>query len=397
MKTGYRLLLTMCTLLLAAGCTTAPQLGPMPVASDLFTDNAFKPPAAQVRPEQLFALSDDMRAYLQSPRFQAQVRASGPERGLFDALYTSGDLKLDYDSTVTRNAAETFAAKKGNCLSLVIMTAAFARQLGMQVRFQNVMVDQQWSREGSLYFASTHVNLRLVKRPEHTGAVDLYERALTVDFLPPKEASWLPAIPLDERTIVAMYMNNRAAEELAQNRVDEAYWWARAAIDHAPSFISAYNTLGVIYYRHGDNGAAERVFQRALVRSPEDTTVLRNLLPVLAKLGKKAESDRITTRLASIEPTPPFHYFQIGMKAMEEGNYSTARYNFAREVQRSPYYHEFHFWLGIAHWKLGETRAARDQLAMAVDTSTTAEGAKQYSNKLDYLRSLSSASVRKTW
>jgi hypothetical protein len=46
---------------------------------------------------------------------------------LFDALYGNGRLRLDYDSAMTRNATEAFAARSGNCLSLVLMTAAFAR------------------------------------------------------------------------------------------------------------------------------------------------------------------------------------------------------------------------------------------------------------------------------
>lgn len=390
-------LLTMCCCLLAVGCSSINQLAPMPDASDLYSDRSFRAPEKPVRPEQLFELSDDMKAYVRSPRFASFARNSGPERGLFDALYTTGELKLEYDSTLTRNAAETFAAKKGNCLSLVMMTAAFARHLGMNVRFQHVMVDQQWTREGSLYFASTHVNLKLIKRPEAAGSIDLYERALVVDFLPPKDANWFPALPLEEQTIVAMYMNNRAAEELARNRLDEAYWWVRAAIEQAPSFITAYNTLGVVYFTKGDYAAAERVYKRALLRAPEDTTLMRNLLPTLTRLGKSGEAQQLTARLATIEPTPPFHYFVIGMKAMEEGRFAEARSQFAREVQRSPYNHEFHFWLAMAHWRLGEARAARDQMALAVDTSTTAEGAKRYASKLDHLRSLASASSRKTW
>jgi hypothetical protein len=41
---------------------------------------------------------------------------------------------IEYDSTVTRTAAQTYAARAGNCLSLVIMTAAFAEELGLRVR-----------------------------------------------------------------------------------------------------------------------------------------------------------------------------------------------------------------------------------------------------------------------
>ncbi len=392
----FRLLLALCCLLVA-GCATQSQLAPMPPSGDLYRDARFAPPKGEVNADQLFTLSPAMQAYLKSPGFQAHTRHSGQQRGLFDALYTSGELKLDYDTTYTRNAAETFAARKGNCLSLVIMTAAFARSIGLNPHFQQALIDQQWSREGSLYIASTHVNLRLANRPIRDGTVDLAERTLTVDFLPPEDSRWYPTLPLEESTIVAMYMNNRAAEELARNRLDDAYWWARAAIEQAPSFIAAYNTLGVVYFTHGDVDAAELVYRRALQRSPEDTTLMRNLLPVLARLGKGDEAQALTTRLASIEPTPPFHFFQLGMKAMEQGRYADAKAQFAREVQRSPYYHEFHFWLAMAHWQLGEASAARNQLTLAADTSTTPEGVKRYTSKLDYLRSLSAAGARKAW
>jgi Tfp pilus assembly protein PilF len=186
-------------------------------------------------------------------------------------------------------------------------------------------------------------------------------------------------------------MNNRAAEEMAANKVDAAYWWARAAIEKDPSYITAYNTLGVVYQRHGNFELAERVYKRALDREREDTIVMHNLVPVLARLGKNEESKALATRLATIEPTPPFYYFDKGMKALEEKKYGEAKSLFEREVSRSPYYHEFHFWLAIAHWRLGEARAARDQMTLAVDTSTTGEATKLYSGKLNYLKSLTQA------
>ena len=40
----------------------------------------------------------------------------------------------------------------------------------------------------------------------------------------------LRAMAVGEDTILAMYMNNRAAEALVRGRVDDAYWLAREAI-----------------------------------------------------------------------------------------------------------------------------------------------------------------------
>ncbi len=94
---------------------------------------------------------------------------------------------------------------------------------------------------------------------------------MTVDFVPPELAGGFSTRPISEATIVAMYMNNRAAEALTEGHVDDAYWWARAAIGEAPRFFSAYNTLGVVYQRHGNLPEAEQVLAYALEREPANT------------------------------------------------------------------------------------------------------------------------------
>jgi Tfp pilus assembly protein PilF len=377
------LILLLC--LLIGGCAGVPP--PMAPTAQLFSDAAFAAPSEPIGAAELFTLSPDMRAYLRSDEFSAQVRSKGTQHGLIDALYKKGELKLEYDARMTRNAAQTFRARAGNCLSLVIMTAAFAKELGMAVQYQNVMTDNVWSRAGNLYFASTHVNLSLGKRAHNLpSAPDT--RMLTIDFLPPQDMAGYRTHPLDEDTIVAMYMNNRAAEALAQERLDDAYWWARAAVAQYPSVVVGYNTLGVIYQRHGNPQLAERAFRTALVREPESILVMQNLVPVLVSLGKNEEAQALARRVASIEPNPPFHFFNLGMAAMRERDYAAAKALFAREVQRAPYYHEFHYWLALACLRLGESAYAREQMALALETSTTLDTRDLYSAKLAQLRSL---------
>jgi Flp pilus assembly protein TadD len=380
-----RLLLCICSLLLATGCATRPAALLPPPSADLLSDQRFKPPSEPVGADGLFTLSAPMKAYLHSKQFKAEVLYHGPERGLVNALYKKGELKIEYDATLTRTAAQTYAAGMGNCLSLVIMTAAFAREMGLVVNYQNVIVEEQWSRNGDIYFASTHVNLALGSRVRYARSDDPANR-LVIDFIPSENAAAQHTLPLDENAIIAMYMNNRAAEAMMQGRVDDAYWWARAAIAQQPAFLTAYNTLGVVYQRHGDNAMAERVFRRALEREPEDRILLRNLLPVLQVQGKLADAAAVSRLLTSIEPTPPFHFFNLGMKAMQQEKFAEAKKLFAREVRRAPYNHEFHFWLAIAHWRLGDARAAREEMSKAIDTSVTTDSTQKYSAKLAFLR-----------
>jgi tetratricopeptide (TPR) repeat protein len=375
------LLLLLCSLLTA--CASAPTA--LPPAQSLFHDERFAPPSQRINADEVFALDDRMRRYVEQDIGQ-QLRVKGVQRGLIDALYHRGELKLEYDSAMTRNAAQAFDARTGNCLSLVIMTAAFAKELGLPVRFQTVYVPETWSRSGDLYFSSGHVNLSIGKRPVDARAVfDLVEY-VTIDFLRPRELRGHHTQVIDEDTIVAMYMNNRAAESLAAGRVDDAYWWARGAVQHMPTFLTAYNTLGVIYNVHGDTEQAARVLRQVLAVEPANRHAMANLVPVLQRLGRTEEAREVAQRLARIESQPPFHYFSQGMAAMHARDFVRAKALFQREVDRAAYYHEFHFWLAMANLGLGDTKEARKHLAVALDNSTTRNDRDLYAAKLEHLK-----------
>jgi Flp pilus assembly protein TadD len=373
-------------LVLLAGCAGTPRTP----APDLFSDASFGPPSQPVSTADLFTLSPEMRDYLHSASFSSQLRSRGKEHGLIAALYNGSKtgLKLDYEGSYTRNAAETYRDRAGNCMSLAIMTAAFAKELGLAVSYQNVLVDESWSRNGNLYLLSSHVNLLLGQRTANQMSGSAPERAVVVDFLP-EAGSYQPnAQPLDEEDIITMYRNNRAAEALVEGKIDDAYWWARAAVAGAPPGAQAYNTLGVIYQRHGDLTLAERAYRAALAREPESVVALRNLEPVLTALGKLDEARAVAKRAAGIEPIPPFYYFHQGVTAYHNKDYRKAKELFTREVKRAPYYDEFHFWLAASQLQLGEIKLAREQLELAMDTSTRKDTRNIYSAKLAHLRQL---------
>jgi Tfp pilus assembly protein PilF len=366
-----------------AGCAAAPAAAPP--ARSLFDDARFQPPSQRISVDDVFALNDRMRRYLEVELNQ-QLHVRGPQRGLIDALYQRGDLKLEYDTALTRNAAEAFDARSGNCLSLVIMTGALAKHLGLPVRFQSVYVPETWSRSGNLYFSTGHVNLAIGKRPIDARAVfDLVEY-VTIDFLRPRDLRGQHSLIIDEDTIVAMYMNNRAAESLAEGRTDDAYWWARAAIDHMPTFLTAYNTLGVVYNVHGDADMAAQVLRHVIDREPANRQAMANLVPVLERLGRTAEARDVAERLAKIEPQPPFHYFNQGVAAMKAQDFARAKVLFQQEVDRAAYYHEFHFWLALANLGVGNAHEARKHLAIAMDNSTTRNDRDLYAAKLEHLK-----------
>lgn len=290
-------------LICAALSACASPTAPAPEA--FFQDGLFAAATEPTGADDVFALSGAMKRYLQVD-IARLLRTDGLPRGLINALYRRDQLKLDYDSTMTRNAAQAFDARKGNCLSLVIMTAAFAKELGLQVTYQTVATEETWSRSADIAFLSGHVNLTLATRATRATPGFDENRILTIDFLPAEFLLGQRTRTVSESTVVAMYMNNRAAEALAVGKVDDAYWWARGAIVRAPDFSSAYNTLGVVYLRHGDVKAAAAVLGRLLEREPQNKQALSNQASALGALGRVDESNALRVRLARMEPYPPY-------------------------------------------------------------------------------------------
>jgi Flp pilus assembly protein TadD len=374
--------LPLCIMLVA--CAATPQA---PRADNLFNDQLFSAPSQRISVDDVFAVSPAMKQYLGNQQTVRQMHAKGMQQGLFDALYSKRQLKLDYNSESTRNAAQTFTARSGNCLSLVIMTAAFAKQLGLPIHYQSILMDQAWSRNDDLYFASGHVNLILGKKTTAVRTSFDHSSLLTIDFLPPEDTDGQRRQEIDENTIVAMYMNNRAAEALAAHQLDDAYWWAREAIRQDARFLASYNTLGVIYRRHGNLQEAERTLRQVFESEPENPVVMFNLIGVLNDLGKSAESKTLAARLAQLQPEAPFQAFNLGMAAMRAGDFKTAKQHFTREIARDPYYHEFQYWLGIACLRLGEMDQAVSHLSIAMENSSSRNDHDLYAAKLDRIKS----------
>jgi len=374
-------------LLLAACGTPLAQLAK--AEQGLFDDAAFAPSSEPIAPADVFRVTPQMQAYIDA-ELAPMARLHGLRAGLVDALYARGRLKLEYEATVTRNAGEAFAARQGNCLSLVIMTGAFAKAMGLTVTFQEVSIDEMWSRAGDLYVMSGHVNLQL-QRPYRDGAGGVEGSLLyTVDFLPPPDVAGLHVHPIEEGTVLAMYLNNRAAEAMVAGRLDDAYWRVRDAMRLDPKFLSAYNTLAVVYLRRGDAARAARVLEAALAESPDNPRMLSNYAQALRLAGRLPEADAVQARLARLEPYPPFFFYNRGQAAMRSGDLATARALFKRELEREPDYHEFHYALAAADFGLGRLDEARSELAAALANAVRRSDHDLYAAKLDRLKSYGS-------
>jgi Tfp pilus assembly protein PilF len=375
-----RWLTLLAALLLAACATPVPVVAPQPPPG-LFEDATFAAPKNAPDANAVFALSPAMLKYLERD-IAALTRQLGVQRAFVDALHSKAQLRLEYDAELTRTAAEAFDARAGNCLSLVLMTAAMAKHLRLPIAFQALTGHETWSRSGDLSFVNGHVNITVAKRlVDRVGSYD-GETQLRIDFgqIPMGRGQALHVI--SEATIVSMFMNNRAAEHLVRGHIDDAYAHAREAVIQDPTYAGAYNTLGVIYQRRGLAVAAERAYREAVARDGQHKAALQNVARLLQRQGRMAEAAPFEQRLAALERDPPFAHFDQGVVAAKAGQYAAARDHLLREMKRDPDYHEFHFWLAVSLYGLGDVQQARKHLDMAMRNSLTVRERAIYASKL---------------
>ncbi|HEY1128544.1 MAG TPA: transglutaminase domain-containing protein, partial [Roseateles sp.] len=367
------------------GCAVEPKEVP---STDVFVDTAFRPPSVHIDPQEALAMSPAMLRFAET-EMAKEIRHKGQRDGLIDALYTRGRLQLDYDAETTRTAAEAFDAKRGNCMSLVLMTAAFARHLGMPVRFNSVYLEESWTRANGIFFVAGHVNISLARQ---LTAPSLFvygdPELLTIDFLPPEQMRHNRSRAVEESTILAMFLNNKAAEALTVGQIDDAYWWARAAIMTDSRWLAAYNTLAVLYRRKGLLDRAESTLRLVLQREPANTQAMSNLVLVLSDTGRREEAQVYANQLAQLQPVAPYKFFDEGVAAMRAGEFAAARQLFRKEVARAAYVPEFHFWLGLANYGMGDLAGARGEIAKAMENSATVKDRQLYGAKLAWLNDM---------
>ena len=369
-----------------AGCAAPQALAVAP----LLDDALFNHPPRPAEADAAMALDASMRAYLADQLAHGVLR-KGKARPLSDALYQGpGGLKLDYDAAITRTAAQAFAARSGNCLSLVLMTATFARELGLQVTYQRARLEDGYSRLGDLTLRSDHVNLVLAPRSSAASwqvtTVGSDPNRLQIDFLPSADLQGLRSVPITEDTVLAMFLNNRAAEALGRGERTEAYAWAREALRRDPAFRPALNTLGVVYQRAGHLAAAAQAYEALLAQDPQQVATMWNLAQVRQAQGRSDEARLWTERRLAIEPAAPFQSLQWAEAAIARGDWAAAQDLLQRERRITGETHELHFALALLGHRQGQSGLAQRELQRAMDTSPSASLQARYAGKLAWLK-----------
>lgn len=293
---------------------------------------------------------------------------------------------FEYRDNMTRVASETFEERAGNCLSLVLLTAALAKELDVIVEFQEIDVPPVWDKQGDFYLVNGHINLRLLP-PNEGSSVHMLKRAIQVDFLPERAVRGYDKTKINKQTVIAMFYNNVAAESLVMGDYDKAYGFLKLGLLQMPNYVPALNTLAVLYRYKGLNNEAETLYKLALDIDQKDMNALYNYAVMLGAQDRLDEWAAVHKRLELERIDNPYYYYDIAQQAYLDKEYQDALLWYKRAVAKADYRHEFYFGLSRAYWKTGDERRAQINMKKALRLTHDEDNKLRYQSKLHAMKS----------
>lgn len=344
-----------------AGCA-APGTASGPVSDAIpWLDQAFgdEPARVTVGKEELFQLDPALRIRLR----EANLDGLGTQQKLKHvlALIFGADLRgFHYAAGQSTIAAETWQRKRGDCLSLTVLTYAVARALDMPAQMQEVRVPLLFDRRGQLDVVNQHVNV-LFRPGSHRAPEEAAPRDIVIDF-EPEFASNRPGKALSEDAILARYYNNVATEHLLAGRRAMAYAHFKAAIVADPGFAASYGNLAVLYRSAGRLREAEQLLVQAVKLSDPPDVPLHTLTELLTAQGRNAEAQRYAEMLRAGRERDPYYWIGQGMRHLDDGDPKKAisALEHARDISHG--FDEVHRYLALAYWRAGQASKAQQEL-----------------------------------
>lgn len=174
----------------------------------------------------------------------------------------------------TLSAQSSLQRGGGNCITLAILTTAYANLVGLELSYRESQSVPIFNQEGGFETLSTHVTTRIYDPTfvPKEGAIYLERPSIEIDYFPSR-GDWRGKKVSNNR-FLSMYYRNIATELLQKNEIGKAGWWIYEAYLLAPEDISNLNTLAVIYRHLNEHSIAENIYKLAMEIDENDIHIV---------------------------------------------------------------------------------------------------------------------------
>ena len=373
------------SLALLVGCSANVPVPDLDTRAPRLPEFGYFRDAADIPTEQdIFFLSADSSGEFRKDYDAEQQTSSPPYQRVADFVENFTVGFVYYGETYT--AEESFTLQAGNCMSLAIMTTAFADSVGVETSFQLVDSIPVFSVTDSMSFKQRHVRVFIhdPKKPPSDGFFTLRPEGVIVDYFPSGREVFVGNISRNE--FVSMYYLNIAADLISTKNYNQAFHFVLAALEKAPDNPDALNMLAIVHRRAGYSEKAEEIYQYAISQQPDNVVLLKNYRQLLLNQSRLTEATAIEGRLSGLDDPSPLNWLSLAEDAYLSGEYRQAIQYFDKAIRLAPYLHNPYFGKAKSYFKLGEPTLAEQSLQLARDHSKKDEQSLLYERKLIALK-----------
>ncbi|MEP1552651.1 MAG: tetratricopeptide repeat protein [Paraglaciecola sp.] len=332
--------------------------------------------------DNIFNLSEDKKqqflTYYYAPENQnveGHIRLSNFIKAFLSGFSYKGD---------TYNADLASTKHAGNCLSLAILTKAYASLVDLKIEYRRVNSAPIYAREGGLITISSHVQTHVhAPRNNDVKKGSFYFAKTIIDYFP--NARGMVGDAVNFVDFVSMYYQNLAAIELANKDYNKVYSLLSAALEISPNNVETLNTLAVLYKQSGNATKAESIYQYVLNHTQGSVSALSNYVILLKQYERNDDAVLYTSRYRDIEDDNPYRWYDLANQAYGLKNYQGALELYKKSSKMAPYLHESFYGQAKAYFQLGNTPKAKLAMKKAVQLAYTPKEEKLYSAKLQVL------------
>jgi Flp pilus assembly protein TadD len=353
------------TAVLCAGCSTYQTFDSVGHLRGLYEQRVGPAAAGQIVVP--FEVDEAARAALPQRRQPTPLRRLNQ---VMELIFQQLDLR--YELAPTRTAVETFAARRGNCLSFVNLFVGLARANDLNPFYVEVTDYERWSHRAGMVISQGHI----------VAGMYLDGELKTYDFLPYRPKAYRAFQPIDDLHAAAHYYNNLGAEALMQGDMARARELIGIAAAIAPDFAKALNNHGVVLARGGDLAGAEQRYREALAVEPDNAIVMTNVARLLQHSGRSAEAAGMLSRVEAANTSNPYFFVYQGDMALAAGDRQKALEYMAKALRLDSESADVHVGLVRVYLDLGETDKARHHLGRALALDATNQEALRYATLL---------------
>lgn len=315
--------------------------------------------------------------FINDPKFSATPR--------HERVATYIGLILDQfaftDKTYT--AQQSLATKSGNCLSLTLLTTAYARLADVKVTYQLLDQDPIYSIDSNnLLVTSDHLRAvlhsrSLLRDDKSYSSVS----KIKIDYFQTDGLSYIDNVSTDFQ--LSLFFSNVAVEQLSQQKLDLAYAYANRALEIYKDNASALNTMGILHRKRGDLAKAEEIYWHGANYFDKGPTFLRNYADLLTSQSRDVDLNKLLRRTVSNRHDHPWQWVRAGKEAYNKGAYTKAVSYYENALILAPDLHQVHSLAGAASFAAGNTKKSRRHISQALSLANESSDRNIYKRKLE--------------